>query len=84
MMKRFLEPLCKKRVQMFFYEEIWKMGRKYENYDLTDAELDNIENKFYSMLQHYNSAEQKIMKEEFEELCRFYKRKRDEINLPYS
>jgi len=24
------------------------------------------------------------MKDEFEELCKFYRRKRDEINIPYS
>ena len=84
MRRKFLEPLCKKRVQMFFYEEIWKMGRKYENYDLTDAELSNIERKFDNFIKGYNPVEQEIMKDEFKELCKFYRRKRDEINLPYS
>lgn len=86
MAKRFLEPLCKKIVQMFFYEEIWKMGKKYEEYDLTDAELNKIRADFEQFLeyQRYNKIEREKMRQEFEALCSFYRSKRDEINLPYA
>lgn len=83
MRREFLEPLCKKRAQMFFYEEIWRMGKKYENYDLTDTELSDIERKFNNFIKGYNPTEQEIMRSEFEALCKFYRRKRDEINAPY-
>jgi len=86
MAKRFLEPLCKKRVWQFFYESLLSMGKDYETYDLTDAELNKIREDFERFLeyQRYNEIEQEIMRKEFIELYNFYRRKRDEINLPYT
>jgi len=84
MEEKFLEPLCRKRVWEFFYESIFSLGKDYEKYDLTDAELNKIRKDFEYFVKHYNEVEQKIMRKEFIELYNFYKRKRDEINLPYS
>jgi len=81
---RFLEPLCRKRVWEFFYISLQKMGKDYESYDLSDAELERIRRDFEELIKLYNEVEQEIMRKEFIELYNFYKRKRDEINLPYT
>jgi len=84
MERKYLEPLCKKRVWEFFYISLQKMGKDYESYDLSDAELERIKSDFERFVRFYNNVEQEIMEKEFVELCNFYRRKRDEINLPYT
>jgi len=84
MERKYLEPLCKKRVWEFFYISLQKMGKDYESYDLSDAELERIKSDFERFVRFYNNVEQEIMEKEFVELYNFYRRKRDEINLPYT
>ncbi len=82
-LQRFVVPLCKKRVSQYFLDSVDKLGKEYDRYDLTDKELETIREGFKTFLDFYNKIEQEIMEECFENLIKFYKRKRDEINSPY-
>lgn len=84
MERKYLESLCKRRAWEFFNMSLQKRGKDFEAYDLSDGELEAIRRDFEDFVKFYNPVEQEIMRKEFVEIYNFYRRKRDEINIPYS